>query len=274
MTHHNQLERDLYLRIATELYLKRLIVGGLERVYEIGKNFRNEGVSYKHNPEFTVLEWYEAYADYDDVAAPLRGARRPRRRGRRLRRRDRLLGALAARDAGRRDRRPHEGRHPRQPRSASRSRAAMREQGLEVAPEEDSWGQLVDHLLSKYVEPELVAAHVPARLPGRDLAARQAPPRPSDGLTERWEAFAGGMEFANAFTELNDPDDQRARFEEQRRYAAEGDEEAQPFDEAYLLALEHGMPPTGGIGIGIDRLVMLLTGQRTIREVVLFPAMR
>ena len=142
--------------------------------------------------------------------------------------------------------------------------AAMREQGLDV-PEEDSWGQLVDHLLSKYVEPELVQPTFLIDYPVEisPLAKRH---RTDDGLTERWEAFAAGMEFANAFTELNDPDDQRARFEQQRRYAAAGDAEAQPFDEAYLFALEHGMPPTGGIGIGIDRLVMLLTGQRTIRR--------
>ena len=151
-------------------------------------------------------------------------------------------------------------------------RAAMREQGLDV-PEEDTWGQLVDHLLSKYVEPELLQPTFLIDYPVEisPLAKRH---RSEPGLTERWEAFAAGMEIANAFTELNDPDDQRARFEEQRRYAAAGDEEAQPFDEAYRPALEHGMPPTGGIGIGIDRLVMLLTGQRSIREVVLFPAMR
>ena len=148
----------------------------------------------------------------------------------------------------------------------------MREQDLEL-PDEDNWGQLVDHLLTKYVEPALVQPTFLMDYPVEisPLAKRH---RAEDGLTERWEAFAAGMEIANAFTELNDPDDQRARFEQQRRYAAAGDEEAQPFDEAFLFALEHGMPPTGGIGIGIDRLVMLLTGQRTIREVVLFPAMR
>ncbi len=271
VTHHIQLERDLYLRIATELYLKRLIVGGLERVYEIGKNFRNEGVSYKHNPEFTVLEWYEAYADYEDVArrcealvahvaevvgyegeiefsAPWR--------------RETLAAAIGARSKV----------DILANRELESLRAAMREQDLEL-PDEDNWGQLVDHLLTKYVEPALVQPTFLMDYPVEisPLAKRH---RAEDGLTERWEAFAAGMEIANAFTELNDPDDQRARFEQQRRYAAAGDEEAQPFDEAFLFALEHGMPPTGGIGIGIDRLVMLLTGQRTIREVVLFPAMR
>ena len=271
VTHHNQLDRDLYLRIATELYLKRLIVGGLERVYEIGKDFRNEGVSFKHNPEFTVLEWYEAYADYEDIArrcealvGHVAGAvgydgeldfSAPWRR-------ETLADAIGARS----------GVDILANREPASLQAAMRERGLEV-PEEETWGQLVDHLLSKYVEPELVQ---PTFL--RDYPVEISPfakrHRAAPGLTERWEAFAGGMEFANAFTELNDPDDQRARFEDQRRFAAEGDAEAHPFDEAYLQALEHGMPPTGGIGIGIDRLVMLLTGQDTIREVVLFPAMR
>jgi lysyl-tRNA synthetase, class II len=271
VTHHNQLERDLYLRIATELYLKRLIVGGLERVYEIGKNFRNEGVSFKHNPEFTMLEWYEAFADYDDVArrcealigyvaeaagyegeidfsAPWR--------------RETLAGAIGARAKV----------DILADRELASLQAAMRERGLEV-PEEDTWGQLVDHLLSHYVEPELKQPTFLTDYPVEisPLAKRH---RSDPRLTERWEAFAAGMEIANAFTELNDPDDQRARFEQQQRHAAEGDDEAPPVDEAYLFALEHGMPPTGGIGIGIDRLVMLLTGRRTIREVVLFPAMR
>jgi lysyl-tRNA synthetase class 2 len=271
VTHHNQLERDLYLRIATELYLKRLIVGGLERVYEIGKNFRNEGVSFKHNPEFTLLEWYEAYADYDDVASRCEALiayvadavgyegeidfSAPWRR-------ETLADAIRSRTSvdilANRD--------------LESLRATMTEQGLEL-PEEDTWGQLVDHLLSHYVERDLVQPTFLMDYPVEisPLAKRH---RDDPSLTERWEAFAGRMEFANAFTELNDPDDQRARFEQQERFAAAGDEEAPPLDEAYLFALEHGMPPTGGIGIGIDRLVMLLTGQRTIRDVVLFPAMR
>ena len=149
----------------------------------------------------------------------------------------------------------------------------MREKGLEVPEHEETWARLVDYLLSKYVEPELIEPTFLMDYPVElsPLAKRH---RTEEGLVERWEAFAGGMEFANAFTELNDPDDQRARFEEQKRAAAEGDDEAQPFDEAFVEALEQGMPPTGGIGIGIDRLVMLLTGKTTIREVVLFPAMR
>jgi lysyl-tRNA synthetase class 2 len=272
VTHHNQLDRDFYLRIATELYLKRLIVGGLERVYEIGKNFRNEGVSYKHNPEFTVLEWYEAYADYEDVA-----------------RRCEALIAHAAQAAGYEGELDFSAPWARETlagaigarakvdilanRELASLQAAMREQGHEVPENEETWGQLVDHLLTRFVEPELIQPTFLKDYPIEisPLAKRH---RTEPGLTERWEAFAGGMEIANAFTELNDPDDQRERFEQQRRYAAEGDEEAQPFDEAFVQALEHGMPPTGGIGIGIDRLVMLLTGQRSIREVVLFPAMR
>jgi len=271
VTHHNQLDRDFFLRIATELYLKRLIVGGLERVYEIGKNFRNEGVSFKHNPEFTVLEWYEAYADYDDVAA--RTERLVAKVAAEVGyagevdfsapwRRETLAGAIASRSGvdvlAHRDREALAG--------------AMRERSIEVPPD-DSWAQLVDFLLTKFVEPELVQptflTDYPVELSPLAKAHRSEP-----GLTERWEVFAGGMEFANAFSELNDPDEQRRRFEDQRRAAAAGDEEAQPYDEAFVAALEQGMPPTGGIGIGIDRLVMLLTGRRSIREVVLFPAMR
>jgi lysyl-tRNA synthetase class 2 len=268
-THHNELDRTLYMRIATELYLKRLIVGGLERVYEIGKDFRNEGVSFKHNPEFTVLEWYEAYADYQDIAdrcerlvsavaaaVGVSGFDPPWAR-------ETLGGAIAARAGV--DIYAH--------RDVDALRAEMVARGLDPAEHEKTWARLVDHLLSKYVEPKLIEPTFLFDYPV-ELSPLAKVHRSEPGLVERFEAFAGGMEFANGYSELNDPDDQRARFESQRADAAAGDEEAMPYDEAYVRALEHGMPPTGGIGIGIDRLVMLLTGKDTIREVVLFPAMR
>jgi lysyl-tRNA synthetase, class II len=256
VTHHNALDRDLYLRIADELYLKRLIVGGLERVYEIGKDFRNEGVSHKHNPEFTMLEWYEAYADYEDIAARLEE-----------------LIAFVAGEVG------YDGPIDF---SAPWRRLTLREAilertGLDVAtdelPGEGTWAKRVDDLLSKHVESELQDPTFILDYP-KELSPFAKDHRSEPGLVERFECFAGGMEFANAFSELNDPDEQRARFEQQRADEAAGDEETQPYDEDYVRALEQGMPPTGGIGIGIDRLVMILSGRRSIREVVLFPAMR
>jgi lysyl-tRNA synthetase, class II len=272
VTHHNALDRDLYLRIATELYLKRLIVGGLERVYEIGKNFRNEGISYKHNPEFTVIEWYEAYADYEDV----------------MRRVEELLplAAQAAGYAGEIDFKPpyrrvtlrdaiHEGTgiDVLAVRDSEALATAIAASEHEIPTDGLTWPELVDDLFSKVVEPTLVQPTFVIDYP-KEISPLAKDHRSEPGLVERFEAFAGGLELANAFSELNDPDEQRARFEAQRRFAAEGHEEAMPFDEAYIQALEHGLPPAGGIGIGIDRLVMLLTGRHSLREVVLFPAMR
>ena len=256
VTHHNELDRDLFLRIADELYLKRLIVGGLERVYEIGKDFRNEGVSHKHNPEFTMLEWYEAYADYEDIAARL----------------EELISYVAT-EVG------YSGPIDFSPpwRRVTLRDAILEKTGLDITkddlPGEGLWAKRVDDLLSKHVEPELQNPTIIKDYP-KELSPFAKDHRSEAGLVERFEAFAGGMEFANAFSELNDPDEQRARFEQQRADEAAGDEETQPYDEDYVRALEHGMPPTGGIGIGIDRLVMLMSGRSSIREVVLFPAMR
>jgi lysyl-tRNA synthetase class 2 len=271
-THHNALDRELYLRIATELYLKRLIVGGLERVYEMGKNFRNEGLSTKHNPEFTVVEWYEAYADYSDEAARLEA----------------MVAAAAAAvayegelDFGAPWRRVRfteavqqaTGVDLRAHRETSALAGAIAERDLGMPTDGLTWPQLADDLLSKFVEPKLIQPTFVLDYP-IELSPLARAHRSEEGLAERWEAFAGGMEIANAFSELADPDEQRERFEAQRRLALDGDEETQPHDELFLQALEQGMPPTGGVGVGIDRLVMLLTGQSSIREVVLFPAMR
>jgi lysyl-tRNA synthetase, class II len=275
VTHHNALDRDFYLRIATELYLKRLVVGGIDRVYELGKDFRNEGVSHKHNPEFTMLEWYEAYADYEktaqdlerlvaEVAERVLGTTKVEREGVEIDlappwRRITLREAIRERTA------IDLAEHP--------TREALAEaMGVEPDPAE-GWGKLVDGLVSKAVEPELVQPTFLVDYPV-ELSPFAKRHRSEEGLVERWEAFVGGMEIANSFTELNDPDEQRHRFEQQAAELARGDDEAQPHDELFVEALEHGMPPTGGVGLGIDRLAMILCGARSLREVVLFPAMR
>jgi lysyl-tRNA synthetase class 2 len=272
-THHNALDRDLYLRIATELYLKRLVVGGLERVYELGRDFRNEGLSPKHNPEFTMVEWYEAYTDYSDQAARLeelaaaaveRLSERPAATAvtapwRRVTLREAIAERTGIDVLERRDR--------------EALVAAIEGAGLDMPVAGRTWPQLVDDLLSKVVEPTLREPTFVLDFPV-ELSPFAKAHRSEAGLVERWEAYVGGVEIANAFTELNDPDEQRRRFEAQRAEAGAGDEQAQPYDEAFVRALEHGMPPTGGVGLGIDRLVMVLTGRRSIREVVLFPAMR
>ena len=276
VTHHNALDRDLYLRIATELYLKRCIVGGIERVYELGKDFRNEGISFKHNPEFTMLEWYEAYADYTRRGRAGRAARRARGRAgprddddRARRGGDRARAAVAAGDA--RATRSRSG-----PASTSRERPSREELAGAMGARRslrEGWGKLVDGGALEARRARADPAHLRARLSGRALTVRKAPPH-RGGLVERFEPFIAGVEIGNAFTELNDPDEQRRRFEQQLSELRRGDEEAQPFDEAFVEALEHGMPPTAGVGLGIDRLVMVLTGAANLREVVLFPAMR
>jgi lysyl-tRNA synthetase, class II len=273
-THHNALDRDLYLRIATELYLKRLIVGGLERVYELGKDFRNEGVSHKHNPEFTVVEWYEAYADYTGAEERTEAVVR--------------AAAAAVGYAGELDFSapwPRLGfvdaieqvtgisvmAHP----TPEQLAAAIRERGLDVKAS-GLWFEMADDLLSKYVEPSLSRPSFVIDYPTEiSPLAREHESDAKQGLVERFEAFAGGMEIANGFSELCDPDTQRARFAAQERVQLLDDTaETMPYDEAFVQALEQGMPPTAGVGLGIDRLVMLLTGRDSIREVVLFPAMR
>ncbi|MBA2358087.1 MAG: lysine--tRNA ligase [Actinobacteria bacterium] len=269
VTHHNELDTDLYLRIATELYLKRLIVGGLERVYELGKDFRNEGVSFKHNPEFTMLEWYEAYADYRDTMARIEelvstvaletlGGTKVAFRGHSIDlappwRRLPFVQALEEHDLWTRD--------------ADDLRARLAERGLDTSHDAD-WAQLVDHAFSHLVEPSLVSPTIVHDYPvALSPFARARPDDPE--LVERFEYFVGGMELGNAFSELNDAEEQARRFEAQRGLAG-----GEPGDPDYVEALAYGMPPTGGLGLGIDRLAMVLTGRETIRDVILFPALR
>ncbi len=278
-THHNTLDRDLYLRIATELHLKRLIIGGFEKVFEIGRVFRNEGISIKHNPEFTTLESYQAYADYNDVMDMT----------------ERMISSMANETIGSTQVKFEEDTidftppWPRIPlRDAIKDKSGIdfeqfpdapsletkiRESGISVDTGL-SWAKLVDHLLSEKVEPHLIQPTFLTDYPVElsPLAKRKTE---QSHLVERFEAFCGGMEIANAFSELNDPHDQRSRFEEQEQMRIEfGDEEVERTDLDFLTALEHGMPPTGGLGVGIDRLVMLFTAQRSIREVILFPQLR
>ena len=273
VTHYNELEADYYLRIATELYLKRLIVGGLEKVYEIGKDFRNEGVSYKHNPEFTMLEWYEAYADYTDtmarmetlvaeVAQEVLGTTRMSFRGHDVDlaswQRIKLVDALDAEGLWTRD--------------ADELRARLEERKADTQHDR-TWSQLLDHALTAFVEPSLVQPTILYDYPVElSPFARASDDDPS--IVERFEYFLGGMELGNAFTEINDSEEQAARFAMQAEEVAAGVVEAEHGDPDYVEALSYGMPPTGGLGLGVDRLTMVLTGKDTIRDVILFPALR
>jgi lysyl-tRNA synthetase class 2 len=274
------MDARMYLRIALELYLKRCIIGGIERVYEIGRNFRNEGVSFKHSPEFTMLELYQAYADFEDI----------------MRLTEDMVATAARAAVGKTkvrwgdqeiDFSPPWQRMPLRTAIAEFSgvdyadypdtedlRQAAATAGLHGEPEWNR-GKILDELLTVFVEPKLIQptflTDYPTAFPGSTLA-KGKPGNPDE--VERFEAFAGGLELANAFSELNDPRVQRERFMEQVRAKEAGDPEAQPFDQDFLTALEHGMPPTGGLGLGIDRVVMLLTDQHTIRDVILFPQLR
>jgi lysyl-tRNA synthetase, class II len=274
VTHSKLLDRDVYLRIADELYLKRLIVGGLEKVYELAKDFRNEGVSYKHSPEFTQLEWYEAYADYRDTMERLEtlveraaqaaiGGTKVTFRGHEVDlagpwQRVRFVEALEAHGAWSRD--PDE------------VRAKLDEADVDTSHDQ-TWAQLVDHAYSHFVEPELIQPTIV-----HDWPIEMSPfARTTDDdatLVERFETVVGGMEFANAFSELNDAEEQAERFAMQAAERAAGDVTAEPEDPDYLEALSYGMPPTGGLGVGIDRLTMVLLGRDTIRDVILFPMLR
>ncbi|HLX58192.1 MAG TPA: lysine--tRNA ligase [Ktedonobacteraceae bacterium] len=281
ITHHNTLDRDLYLRIAVELYLKRLIVGGFERVYEIGRDFRNEGIDRSHNPEFTMMECYQAYADYNDImklveemvfviSMEVKGSPRITYQGTEIDLtppwpRIRLLDAVAEFTGIDVDRYPDK----------EGLAAEMRAQGYEADPKLGR-GRLIDDLKGFMLRKGIPALRQALFLTDYPIdispLAKQHTENP--GLTDRFQPFIGGLECGNAFTELNDPLDQRARFEDQMRQRTQGDDEAQPLDEDFLEALEIGMPPTGGLGLGIDRLTMLMTDQESIRDVILFPTMR
>lgn len=278
ITHHNQLKQDLYLRISFELYLKRLLVGGLERVYEIGRDFRNEGVSFKHNPEFTMMEYYAAYWDYEDVMQFTQGMTQYIA--------DKVLGSqtityqgneidlgdqwqrMTMRDAIKQFAEIDYMDHL----DADSLAKAIREAGGQ-APVGASWGKLIDSAFGDFVEPKLIQPTFITQYP-RDISPL-AKAIPGDPLhVERFEYFIAGMEIGNAFTELNDPIDQQQRFVDLQEMYAKDDDEINPIDEDYLRAMRYGMPPNGGFGAGIDRMVMLFTDKTTIREVLLFPHLR
>ena len=278
ITHHNQLDQDLYLRISFELYLKRLLVGGYERVYEIGRDFRNEGVSFKHNPEFTQLEYYWAYADYEQVMAlteemvstvaqQVLGTTRITYQGQAIE-----LAPPWRRVTMREIIREHSGIDYMDYPTAETLAAAIQARG-EPLPARATWGKLIDHLLGTYAEPHLIQPTFVIDYP-REISPLAKKKVDDPTHVERFEFFIAGMEMGNAFTELNDPLDQEQRFLEMARLYTPRDEEAHPLDEDYLLAQRYGMPPNGGFGMGVDRLTMLLTDQASIREVILFPHLR
>jgi lysyl-tRNA synthetase class 2 len=278
VTHHHTLDQDFYLRIALELHLKRLIVGGFDKVYEIGRIFRNEGVSTQHHPEFTMLESYEAYADYRDVMEML----------------EKMVSDVCQQVLGTTQVKSGEGTIDFKPPwqrltlrdavkeysgldfvkypTADGLRERMRSLNIEVDPQKN-WAKLVDELLKTFVRPRLTQPTIVFDYPASmsPLAKSKAG---EERVVERFQAMAGGLEIANAYSELNDPIEQRERFEEQHKERQGTDEERWTIDEDFLTALEYGMPPTGGLGVGIDRLVMLLTNQQAIREVILFPQLR
>jgi lysyl-tRNA synthetase class 2 len=274
VTHWNDLDEDRYLRIATELYLKRLIVGGLEKVYEIGKDFRNEGVSFKHHPEFTMLEWYEAYADYRDTmerieqlvataAREVLGTTKVSFRGEEIDfeppwRRLKFVDALEE--------------HGLWTRDEAELRRRLEERDVDVS-HDPTWSKLIDHAHSRFVEPALTQPTILYDYP-IELSpfARTTDDDPT--IVERFEYFAGGVELGNAFTEINDAEEQQQRFDLQQSEREAGDAEAEEGDPDYVEALSYGMPPTSGIGLGIDRLAMIFTGRESIRDAVLFPALR
>ncbi len=276
-THHHALDRELYLRIADELYLKRLLVGNLDRVYEVGKDFRNEGIDRTHNPEFTMLELYRAFADYEDMMdlaeEMVTGVVSEAVDGDGLEAEGRTLDLSSPwrRVSYRRAFREAVGLDPLEAGTGA-LRDAARDAGREDA-DELTRSRLVDALFSARVEPELMDPTIVYDYPVA-MSPLAKPKRGDPELAERFEVVAGGRELVNAFSELNDPLDQWDRFAEQERRRAEGDAEAQGFDEDYLRALEYGLPPTGGLGLGVDRLVMLAAGRDSIREVVLFPLLR
>ena len=276
-THHNTLNQTLYLRIADELYLKRLIIGGIDRVYELSKDFRNEGMDRSHNPEFTMLEFYMAYADYEDCMDLVEKM---------FQEAAVKVGALQV-DWGGMDidlsktfiRKPilellkDATGHDLGDVTEDEIRSVCKENKVNV---DSSWnyGQMLDELMSKLVEPNLIQPTFITDYPKAISPLAKAHRNGDPNMVERFELFIGGSEFANSFSELNDPVDQRERLEAQAALKEKGDEEAQPVDEQFIQAMECGMPPTGGVGIGIDRLTMLLTGNRWIKDVILFPAMR